>query len=83
MAKYETFEKCPDKNIRSLFSGQKGGFEHSKQFGAGRDTILKFLGKNWKQPGSPLKLAMVSQNHRPRGEYRREFYGKSKIYFRS
>jgi len=42
--------KDSDKNIRVLFESQHA-FEQAmrKEDGTGRDTILKFLGKNWKE----------------------------------
>jgi len=49
LAKYENFDKCPDKSIRALFTGTKGDFLHCKTHGVGRDTIHKFLGRNWKK----------------------------------
>lgn len=49
LAKYETWDKCLNKNIKALFSGTKGDFQHAKTKGVGQTTILKFLGGNWKQ----------------------------------
>lgn len=46
LAKYETWETS-DKFIKGLFDNQRS-FETAKGMGIGRDTILKFLGKNWK-----------------------------------
>ena len=45
LAKYKTWEST-DEFISSLFSDEKG-FKRAKA-GAGRETILKFLGGNWK-----------------------------------
>lgn len=47
LAKYETWAGS-NRSIRPLFS-EEGGFQKAKKEGAGRDTILKFLGGNWKQ----------------------------------
>jgi hypothetical protein len=46
LAKYETKAQA-DKNISLLFA-TNSQFQHNKQYGVGRDTILKFLGGNWK-----------------------------------
>jgi hypothetical protein len=43
IAKYETWEKCSDEIIRALFEGKKGDFQHVKNKGVGRPTILHFL----------------------------------------
>ena len=48
LAKYESWEECPNKFIKALFEGKKGDFLHAKK-GVGQTTILKFLGKQWKQ----------------------------------
>jgi hypothetical protein len=49
LAKYETWEEArSDKNIRALFNSQED-WATPKGRGAGRDTILAFLGGNWKQ----------------------------------
>jgi hypothetical protein len=53
--KWETFgkfarglwENLSDKNIRQLFDSE-AIWRNTKSKGVGRDTILKFLGKNWK-----------------------------------
>jgi len=47
LAKYGTWETS-DKNIRCLFNSATA-FSEIKTRGAGRDTILAFLGGNWKQ----------------------------------
>lgn len=48
LAKYESWKDAQaDKNISLLFSAAPQ-FEHNKKHGVGRDTILKFLGGNWK-----------------------------------
>lgn len=49
LAKYATWAECVNKSIKALFTGSKGDFKHCKQNGVGQTTILKFLGKNWKQ----------------------------------
>ena len=46
LAKCERLDRA-DKNISPLFTDE-GNFQQCKQHGVGRDTILKFLGSNWK-----------------------------------
>lgn len=58
LAKYESWEDLSDKNIRQIFYDRKKkdgtpikpehAFVNTKTKGVGRDTILKFLGGNWK-----------------------------------
>ena len=48
LRKYETFadlEKAPEEFFRRLVD--KFNFEKTKKEGIGRETLLKFLGKNW------------------------------------
>ena len=49
LMKYDSYDKCPNKSIKALFTGAKGDYKHCKKNGAGQTTILKFLGSNWKQ----------------------------------
>jgi len=46
LKKHKNWEAA-DKNIRRLIDNE-GNFAQSKKHGVGRDTILKFLGSNWK-----------------------------------
>lgn len=49
LAKYESWDKCPNETIKALFTGTKGDFYHCRSNGVGQTTILKFLGGGWKQ----------------------------------
>lgn len=49
LAKYESWEDAPQGLINLLNLGDGGAFENIKTKGVGQTTILKFLGKNWKQ----------------------------------
>ena len=60
LVKYETWEECPNKSIKALFNGTKGDFLHAKNKGVGQTTLLKFLGKNWKQHQIQRALAILN-----------------------
>jgi len=62
LSKYETY-KSTDKFISSLFEDEHG-FRRAKA-GVGRDTILKFLGKNWKESRLFVESVMASHNPWP------------------
>ena len=47
LAKCEGWESL-NKNIKTLFA-RSDGFINAKRQGVGQTTLLKFLGKNWKQ----------------------------------
>lgn len=51
LAKYDTWEKCPDRSIKALFTSTKGDFLHAKIQGVGRTTILRFLNGGRKEGG--------------------------------
>ena len=49
LAKYKTWEKaCADKSIITNLVNNAKAFVKLRDQKAGRDTILKFLGGNWK-----------------------------------
>jgi len=49
LAKYESWEEAPRGLINSLDLNNRSAFENIKTKGVGQTTILKFLGKQWKQ----------------------------------
>lgn len=49
LGKYESWDKCLNESIKTLFEGVKGDFIRIKKSGVGQTTILKFLGDGWKQ----------------------------------
>ena len=50
LAKYDSWEKfLADKNISRIIEIDKEHFSRLKKDGVGRDTIQKFLGKNWER----------------------------------
>ena len=48
LAKYKTWEDLSNKSIRQLFESE-AVWRNTKSKGAGQTTILKFLGRSWKQ----------------------------------
>ena len=55
LAKYKTWEELSDKSIKQLFESE-AVWRNTKSKGVGRTTILKFLGKTWKQ--SEIQFAL-------------------------
>jgi hypothetical protein len=62
LAKYESWEECPNSFIKALFTGTKGYFIHCKNEGVGQTTILKFLGANWKQWQIQKALSILKES---------------------
>ena len=52
LAKYDTWERL-NKNIKPFFGSSiqnaEGNFKKAKNEGIGQNTLLRFLGSNWKQ----------------------------------
>ena len=69
LAKYEKWEDAPQGLINSLDLENKSSFENIKTKGAGQTTILKFLGKGWKQWKIQHALEVINSAEIAFGEY--------------
>lgn len=70
LAKYESWEEAKKSHLMNLLDGSRQeDFERLKTKGVGQTTILKFLGKGWKQWKIQHALEVINSAEIAFGEY--------------